>query len=255
MKKNRLRPLSILYVNMGIVASGNGSTGNIVMEKFRNNSFVAFKEIDKVKISIRGKVVCLVSTNLNAGCLQKAKDNGVETRVIEERGDNREWNRRLRGIVREYKIRLLILMGCVKQVDPIPGVVIINTHPAKTFEHGGRKMYGLVVHRHVLASLRDAIRREMIAIKDAGTTINFHYVTRGMDKGESIVQVHVKVPEDILRRLMSKKLRLGKAAELLQQHVLQYEYAMLPSAVNIAILNVVNKSEEERIKRALKKAA
>jgi folate-dependent phosphoribosylglycinamide formyltransferase PurN len=247
--------LKIINVNMGIVASGSGTTANVIMKNFGKNSRpVTIKKIKRKELPAYGQVVCLISTNEKARCILRAVENKIETRVIKEGGDNREWNRRLRKIVREYKIRLLILAGCVKQVDPIPGVVIINTHPAKTYEHGGRKMYGLAVHRHVLVSLRDAVMREMLEIKDARTTINFHYVIEGMDKGESIVQVHIKVPESILGRFMSGKLKLGKAAELLQQHVLQYEYAMLPSAVDIAILNVVNKSEEGRIKRALKKA-
>ncbi len=226
-------------VRIAIVASGGGSTGDKIMRAYNRD------------VLENGRVVLLISTNLAAGCIEKAKKQGVPWIVVTPDKDaiknldarKEDWNRRLKKVVRDNNIQLLILAGCVLEVFPIKGVIIYNTHPADTLAHGGRHMHGLAVHRHVLNSIRDEIYREMKTVNDQfWTTVNFHEVIEGMDKGKPILQIHVKIPRLLIQRFISGKIRIGEAAKRLQKHVLQYEYLMLPTAVNILIHEVQMKT-------------
>ncbi|HDL02185.1 MAG TPA: hypothetical protein ENH23_08145 [candidate division Zixibacteria bacterium] len=222
--------------NIAIVASGGGSTGNVVMEA------------DKNGFLIDGSVMLLISTKKDAGCIDKARRNNVKSIVIEVDktiDDKRvrvvDWNCRLHNAIRENKIDVLVLAGCVIEVYPLLNVYIVNTHPANKKRHGGRGMYGTKVHRSVLMCIKDQIKREMLSVKnDIFTEIHFHEVDENMDTGESILITRVKIPKDIIKDLMEGKIRIGMLAERLQKYVLQYEYAMLPSAINIAIENALS---------------
>lgn len=233
MKKSEL-------VRIGIIASGRGSTGEKVM--------IAGKK----RFLENGEVVLLISTDPNAGCIEKAKKHHIPWTVVAPDRSikklclrNVEWNCRLHEIVKNNNIEILILAGCDYEVFLIEGVIIFNTHPADTIAHGGRHMFGLAVHRHVLNSIRDEIYREMKTVNEQHwTTVNFHEVIEGMDKGKPILQIHVKIPKSIVQKLVSGKMRIREASKRLQKHVLKYEYLILPAAVNILIHEVLMKTKQ-----------
>ncbi len=86
---------------------------------------------------------------------------------------------------------------------------IINIHPALLPDFGGKGMYGMNVHRAVLAAER----------KISGCTV--HYVDAGVDTGQIILKKEVPVlsgdsPEDLQRRIIEKEhLALVEATALI----------------------------------------
>jgi formyltetrahydrofolate-dependent phosphoribosylglycinamide formyltransferase len=105
---------------------------------------------------------------------------------------------------------LVVLTGYLKVVPP--DVVarcrwrMINIHPALLPGFGGPGMYGLRVHRAVLAS----------GAAVSGATV--HYVTDDVDRGPIIAQWPVPV-------------RAGDTAETLAGRVLAVEHLLLPAVV------------------------
>lgn len=223
-------------VRVGILASGGGSTGEKVMADYRAG------------LLPNVEVVLLVSTKADAGCIEKANAHEIPVEVIEEKDGIEVWNEKLQEKLEEYGVELLVLAGCVKEVFPIDGVPIYNTHPALTWEHGGRGMYGLAVHKHVLMALADEIARERIDDDDVPATyVNFHEVDAGIDTGSPLVQIRVDIPESVLDILLDEERdmegALEEAAKALQQYVLQYEYLMLPWAVNLVAKKLLDEQE------------
>lgn len=225
-------------VKTAIIASGNGSTANVIMETYRKG------QLPGIALEF------LVSTKSGASCLKKAQDNNVPTMTISYYAEKglKELNDALRITLEEFNIQMVILAGCAKQIFPIPGIRIFNTHPADIDRHGGRHMYGLAVHEHKLREILDEIWREVKTPEDDFyTTINFHEVTEELDRGMPLMQVNVRIPpsiiryllkgvasRDIIKNLQNGKLPIKEAAKRLQSYVLKYEYQMLPGAVNLA---------------------
>ena len=89
---------------------------------------------------------------------------------------------------------------------------IINIHPALLPEFGGKGMYGMNVHKAVLAAGR----------KVSGCTV--HYVDAGVDTGEIILRKEVPVLS-------------GDTAEILQARVLEKEHELLVESISLIIEN------------------
>ncbi|MEC5395128.1 phosphoribosylglycinamide formyltransferase [Bergeyella sp. RCAD1439] len=83
---------------------------------------------------------------------------------------------------------------------------IINIHPSLLPKYGGRGMWGMNVHRAVLAA----------GETQSGATV--HHVTSGIDEGGIILQGAVEVTA-------------GDTPESLAQKVHQVEYEILPKAI------------------------
>lgn len=85
-------------------------------------------------------------------------------------------------------ISWVVLAGYLKQIPPsfialFPNR-IINIHPSLLPKFGGKGMYGLNVHRAVLAK------------KECKSGITIHYVTEEFDRGEIIAQYNLDLEED-----------------------------------------------------------
>jgi folate-dependent phosphoribosylglycinamide formyltransferase PurN len=110
----------------------------------------------------------------------------------------------------QHKIDLVVLAGYLKLV-PAPVIAayrgrVINTHPSLLPAFGGKGMYGVRVHRAVLAS----------GARETGVSI--HLVDEVYDRGEVLAQVRVPVlPNDTAERLAAR--------------VLEVEHRLLPAAV------------------------
>lgn len=87
---------------------------------------------------------------------------------------------------------------------------IINIHPALLPKFGGSGMWGHHVHQAVI----DAKETE------SGATV--HYVTKGIDEGEIILQKSVLLAED-------------ETPDSLAQKVHAVEYEIYPKAINLAL--------------------
>lgn len=182
--------------------------------------------IDQQKLGniVNGKVTCVISSNPNAYALQRAKDNGIKTKVVprKEYSNALDYNKALLKALQEEDADLIVLAGFMTILDKIVTNAypykIINVHPALIPSFCGEGFYGLKVHRAVLD----------YGVKVSGATI--HFVNEEADAGAIIMQGVVDVkykdtPETLQRRIMENvewKL-LPKAVSLFCQDKIKIE--------------------------------
>jgi formyltetrahydrofolate-dependent phosphoribosylglycinamide formyltransferase len=152
------------------------------------------------------RVVLVVSDKANAGALDRARTVGVEALHLENPADGAALER----VLTERQVDLVVLAGYLKLV---PANVVaafadrmINIHPALLPAFGGHGMYGLRVHRAVLA---------------AGAVVSgasVHLVNAEYDRGTIVAQWPVPVNP-------------GDTAESLAARVLEVEHRLLPAVV------------------------
>lgn len=155
------------------------------------------------------QVALVISNRADAGAIEYARSVGIQTAVLDQPSNGAEWLEHLG----QWDIDFVVLAGFLKRV---PGEVvaayrgrIINIHPALLPKFGGPGMYGLNVHRAVLAANE----------AESGATV--HLVTEGYDEGPILGQGRVPV-------------RADDTPESLAHRVLDIEHQLLPAAVRAA---------------------
>lgn len=210
-----------------LIASGSGTDANSVM-------------VAKPPLA---EIICLLSTVEGAGCLEKAKENDIPTHVIARSGKTGEaFEREVELWLTRVDAELIFLLGCKHHIPQVHNVTMYNIHPAHPQKHGGRHMYGLEPHKHVLRGIRDKIWREMkVSTDQFRTRAVIHEAIEGMDKGEPLVEIHVDIPRYVIEMALDEEdgEALEKAAEELQQIVLPYEWIILPAAVQAACHKII----------------
>lgn len=160
-----------------------------------------------------GEIVLVVSNKENAYALERAKQNGIATKVIPSAGDREAFTQTMVAYLTEQKIDLVVLAGFMiimgKQFTETFRGRIINVHPALIPSFCGNGYYGLKVHEKALE----------YGVKVTGATV--HFVNEVTDGGEIILQKAVEIrPED--------------TAETLQRRVMEEaEWKILPQAVSL----------------------
>lgn len=181
-KENRMK-------KMAIFASGSGTNAENIAKYFSDNQ--------SIEVSV------VLSNNACAGVharMSRLKIPSV-TFSNEDFADGRPILEKLA----EFSVDWIILAGFMKK---IPEIVlrnypsrIINIHPALLPKYGGKGMYGMHVHRAVVAS----------GEKESGITI--HYVNERYDEGDIIFQASCPLtPEDTPEDVAAKV------------HALEYRY-------------------------------
>jgi len=236
-------------VRIGLVASGSGTDANAVMTAYRNGQLLPECE-----------VVSLLATKAGAGCLDRATALNISMHIIERYGmfepddgsgacqkTQADFESQVSKWLWDNEIQLVFLLGCIHRMPTnclVRGelVEMFNIHPADPEAHGGEGMYGLAVHKHVLANLLDRISRGMADL-EADQFFTYpvvHRVTANYDQGLSLMEVAVPIPASIIIRAQTD---LASAAKELQQVVLPIEHLMLPAAVNIAARLILDQNE------------
>jgi phosphoribosylglycinamide formyltransferase-1 len=165
---------------IAIFASGSGTNAQRIIEYFS-----ASKEIF---------VDSLWSNNESAYALIRAEKLGIETFTF----DRDEFYRSNEILDKLYdrRIDIIVLAGFLWLVPRslTELFTVINIHPALLPKHGGKGMYGMNVHKAVLAAKE----------KESGITI--HRVDQDYDRGEIIFQATCPVeardtPESLAARI------------------------------------------------------
>lgn len=185
--------------NIAIFASGSGSDMQSVIDA-----------VEKGKIN--GRVVAVVTNKDGIYALERAKKHNIESRVftLAKYGNEEKRDKAITNFLKEKQVDFIVLAGYLAIVTPV--IVdaykgrIINIHPSIIPNHCGKGMYGLNVHKSVLAS----------GDKESGCTV--HYVDHGADTGKIIEQRRVPVQE-------------GDTPESLQARILEVEHVLLPEVV------------------------
>ncbi|MBR2546924.1 MAG: phosphoribosylglycinamide formyltransferase [Eubacterium sp.] len=158
-----------------------------------------------------GEIVLVCSSNPDAFALTRAKNNGIETHVIENEQD-------LISQLESHNIDLIILAGFMTILSP--EVIkryperIINVHPALIPSFCGKGFYGLKVHEKALE----------YGVKVTGATV--HFVNEIPDGGKIIYQKAIDIldddtPQSLQKRVMEncEWILLPKAAEKVSKEI------------------------------------
>ena len=165
---------------IAIFASGSGTNAQKIIEYF-STSKVIF-------------VDSLWSNNENAYALIRAEKLGIETITFDS--DEFYRSNEILDKLHDHRIDMIVLAGFLwllpRNLTEL--FTVVNIHPALLPKYGGKGMYGINVHKAVLAS------------KDKETGITIHRVNQNYDEGNIIFQATCPIlrgdtPETIAARV------------------------------------------------------
>ncbi len=195
---------------VAVLASGGGTNLQALLDRFGRDA------------DPPARVALVVGSSPGIGALDRARNAGVETAVLEE---GREDGELLLGRLDAADADLVVLAGWLRRV-PAPVVRayrgrMVNIHPALLPSFGGKGMYGRRVHEAVLRS----------GARVSGPTV--HFVDEAYDEGAIIAQWPVPVKED-------------DDPDRLAARVLEREHRVLPEVVAALARGEVWLDEEGR---------
>ena len=173
-------------MKIAVLASGEGTTLQAVLDACASGRLPA-------------RVAVVISNNAAAGALRRARSAGVATRYLSAAtaGGSAAQDQALSSTLAEFATDLVLLAGYMKRLGPVTladfAGRIINTHPALLPQFGGQGMYGMNVHRAVLAA----------GLEVSGASV--HWVDENYDTGAVIAQARVPVePADSAQSLAAR---------------------------------------------------
>ncbi len=156
--------------------------------------------------------VAVLICNREAGAMDHALEAGVEAVIIPTKDrDLADVARDTLDVLDRHGVEVILLCGYLRLLPP--DVVerysgrIVNIHPALLPDFGGKGMYGMNVHRAVVAS----------GVEVTGATV--HFVDEEYDQGSILAQWQVSV-------------RPSDTAEDVAARVLRVEHELYPRAVD-----------------------
>ena len=189
--------------NIVVLVSGGGT------------NLQALIDAEKSGIIKGGRITCVISSKEGVYALERAKNNGIPTRVLPRKdySSSVSYSEAILEALNEEKADLVVLAGFMTILDQCVtkayAYKIINVHPALIPSFCGEGFYGLKVHEAALA----------YGVKVSGATI--HFVNEEADAGAIILQGTVNIerndtPETLQRRIMEN-----------------VEWKLLPEAVSL----------------------
>ena len=174
-------------IRIAVLVSGNGTNLQALINAQKN------------KIIKNGKIELVISNNSNAFALKRAEKSKIPFEIISKKECKKieEFERKLKEILKSYKIELIVLAGFMSVlsknfVKDYPKR-IINIHPSLIPSFCGKNFYGIKVHE-------EAIKR---GVKITGATT--HFVNEIIDGGEIIMQKAVKVLDNDTAKKLQKR--------------------------------------------------
>lgn len=169
--------------NIVLFASGKGTNTSRIVAYFEKSDIA--------------RVVLVVCNRPGAGVLNVAVSKGVSTVLVSK--EDFYNTPALLGVLKDNKADLLVLAGFLWL---LPAYLlkafpykIINIHPALLPKYGGRGMYGLNVHKAVIAA------------GEAESGITIHYVNENYDEGAILFQAKCHIAEDDTPETLSEKIK------------------------------------------------
>ena len=188
-------------IKIAVLISGDGSNLQALIDACKNPEYPA-------------DIAVVISNKAEAKGLKRAQTADIETHIISHQDhDGRDaFDAALIEKLRQYDVDLICLAGFMRILTPLFIKAfngrILNTHPSLLPLHGGEGMYGMNVHKAVLAA----------GDETSGCTI--HKVIEDVDRGPIVLQTEVPVQAD-------------DKAEDLAARVLEQEHIAYPEAVRM----------------------
>ncbi len=195
--------------NIAVLVSGGGTNLGALIAAEKNG------------IIKSGEIKLVISNKADAYALERAKDAGIESRVVlkTKEGGRVAFEEEIISLIEEFDIDLIVLAGFMAILSEdftskYPRR-IINVHPSLIPSFCGEGFYGLRVHRAALD----------YGVKVTGATV--HFVNEIPDGGEIIAQRAVEILE-------------GDTPETLQRRVMEEaEWIILPLAVESVSAQII----------------
>ena len=168
-----------------------------------------------------GEIVLVISSQPTAYALERAKNAGIDSAVAykKELGSHEAFEAKIRGLLDEYKIDLIVLAGfmCILSKDFTDKYKnrIINVHPSLIPSFCGEGFYGLKVHEAALS----------YGVKVTGATV--HFVNEIPDGGKIIMQKPVKIKEKDTPKSLQKRV------------MEEAEWKILPASLELVCKSVI----------------
>ena len=181
----------MLKANIAVLVSGGGT------------NLQALIDAQKKGIIKSGNISLVISNNLSAYALERAKNAGIDTAIVlkKELGSQEAFENKLIEILDNAKTDIIVLAGfmSILSADFTNHYKdrIINVHPSLIPSFCGKGFYGLKVHEAALA----------YGVKVSGATV--HFVNEIPDGGKIIMQKAVEImdgdtPEILQKRIMEE---------------------------------------------------
>jgi formyltetrahydrofolate-dependent phosphoribosylglycinamide formyltransferase len=199
-----------------------------VLASGRGSNLVALADyLDLAGAARSGEIVLVASDRDDAAALDVARERGMQVGTLLP-GTGHAAS--LAALLREYAIDLIVLAGYVRlvptEVVRLYHGRIVNVHPALLPAFGGQGMYGMNVHRAVLAS----------GARVSGATV--HFVDEHYDQGPIIAQWPVPVFGDDTEHSLAAR-------------VLHVEHLLFPRAVEALAAGRVHLDPDGRVRGIL----
>ena len=175
-------------IRLGFLASHRGSNVEAVVDGCRSGL-------------IHARPTVVISNNGGSGALQRAEKEGISGYCLNSAKFPipDQLDQSILGALSRHGVDLVILAGYLKKLGPKTLQAyrgrIINIHPALLPKYGGQGLFGLAIHRAVLAA------------GETETGVTIHIVDEEYDHGAILVQRTVPVlpgdtPESLSERLL-----------------------------------------------------
>ncbi len=190
-----------MLTRIAVLVSGGGTNLQALIDAQKSNVIKS------------GEITLVVSNNPDAYALERAKNAGINTAVVNKKecGGQADFEEKLIAALEENKTDLIVLAGfmCILSENFTKKYAdrIINVHPSLIPSFCGKGFYGLHVHEAALE----------YGVKVTGATV--HFVNEIPDGGKIIMQKAVYIED-------------GDTPEILQKRVMEEaEWIILPQAV------------------------
>ncbi len=178
--------------NLVVFASGSGTTLQSVIDAINSGE-------------LKAQINLVVSDNPSAYALQRAKNSGIKTYIINSKSKE-DIDNELYNVLKNYNVDLIVLAGYLKMIGDnlIKNYKIINTHPSLLPKFGGKGMYGMRVHTAVFEAKEEF----------SGPTI--HFVNNEYDKGSIISQTKIEIKPTDSPEVISAKVQAIEKIQLVE---------------------------------------
>jgi phosphoribosylglycinamide formyltransferase-1 len=189
-------------IRLVVLISGNGSNLQAIIDNIKHHNLPA-------------KIVAVISNKADAYGLERAKNAGIENRVLShlDYADRQQYDQALKTLIDGYQPDLIVLAGFMR--------ILSN----EFVEHYLNKMMN--IHPSLLPKYKGLnTHQRAIDAGDKEHGCSVHFVTPELDDGPVILQATVPIKED-------------DTAETLANRVHEQEHRIYPEAIRLFAENKI----------------
>ena len=177
------KPIKQEMIRIVIFASGSGTNAENIIRYFSDSATI--------------EITAVLSNKKNAKVLERSNKYDIKTKVF-SRDEFYETEKILEYLKKETDFIVLagFLWKIPEKIIEVFSNKIINIHPALLPNYGGKGMYGMNIHKAIVAN------------KESRTGITIHYVNKNYDEGAIIFQKEIALSNEDTPESVAKKIHI-----------------------------------------------